>query len=115
MDKSDIRKKLLKLRNDLLQTEQTGNEAAETVELDQSRLGRLSRMDALQAQALSVESKRRRVIRIQQIDSALQRNDGGTYGFCLHCEYEIAPKRLEVDPAALLCINCADRSEKQHT
>lgn len=112
MNKSGFKEKLLKLRGDLLKTVQTGNEAAKTVELDQSRVGRLSRMDALQAQAMSVESKRRRSIKIQQIDSALQRIDKDEYGLCLHCEEEIDPKRLGIDPTILLCIHCANKAEK---
>jgi DnaK suppressor protein len=117
MNKSNIdiayfREKLLKIRNELLQIEQSGNEAAQTVELDQSRVGRLSRMDALQAQAMSVESKRRRSIKIQRIDAALQRIDKDVFGTCIQCGEEIAPKRLEFDPTSLLCINCAHKVEK---
>ncbi len=107
-----IREKLLKQREELLQREETGNEAALTVELDQSRVGRLSRMDAMQAQAMSVESKRRREIKLQRIGSALRRIDNDTFGFCVKCEDEIDPKRLEFDPSALLCIDCANKAEK---
>ena len=48
--------RLLEL-NDLAET---GDAAAKPVELDQTRVGRLSRMDAMQAQAMSIETKRRR-------------------------------------------------------
>ncbi len=106
------KEKLLKLRDGLQQIEKTGNEAANTVELDQSRVGRLSRMDAMQAQAMSVESKRRRGIKLQRIDSALQRIDRDEFGFCIKCEEEIDPKRLEFDPTTLLCIYCAKKAEK---
>jgi DnaK suppressor protein len=107
MDTEYFREELLKLRVELQEIEQTGNEAAQTVELDQSRVGRLSRMDALQAQAMSIESKRRRNIKTQRIDAALQRIEKDEFGICLKCEEEIDPKRLEVDPAAPLCIDCA--------
>jgi DnaK suppressor protein len=112
MDTASFRKKLLKLRDELLQTEQTGNEAAQIVELDQSRVGRLSRMDALQGQAMSIESKRRRSLKIQRIDAALQRIDRDEFGFCLYCGKEIDPKRLEFDPTSFLCIHCANKAEK---
>ncbi len=107
MDTEYFREKLLRLRDELQEIEQTGNEAAQTVELDQSRVGRLSRMDALQAQAMSIESGRRRNIKMQRIDAALKRIDKDEFGLCIKCEEEINPRRLEVDPAAPLCIDCA--------
>jgi DnaK suppressor protein len=108
MDTGYFRDKLIRLRNDLMEIEKTGNEAAQTVELDQSRVGRLSRMDALQAQAMSIESNRRRDIKIKRINAALRRIENDEFGLCLKCEEEINPKRLEVDPSAPLCIDCAE-------
>ncbi|GBE41440.1 RNA polymerase-binding transcription factor DksA [bacterium BMS3Bbin09] len=112
MDKEHFRNKLLKLRKELQLIEKSGNDAAKIVELDQSSVGRLSRMDAMQAQAMSKESNRRREIKMKRIESALQRIENDEFGYCLSCEEEIAPKRLEFDPSALLCIECADRGEK---
>ena len=109
---SHFKEKLLKLRKELMAIEQSGNEAAKPVELDPSRVGRLSRMDAMQAQAMSLESKRRREIKLQRIELALRRIEDSKYGLCLKCEEEIDPKRLEFDPSATLCIECANRSEK---
>jgi len=110
-DLSHIKQKLLHLRNELLEVEQSGNEAAQTVELDQSAIGRLSRMDALQSQAMAKDSQQRRMIQIQRIDSALQRIDNGDFGSCVRCEEDIDPKRLAVDPTTLLCIDCAKKRE----
>ena len=107
MNTEYFRGKLLRLRDELQEIEQTGKEAAQTVELDQSRVGRLSRMDALQAQAMSIESGRRRNIKLKRIDAALKRIDKDEFGLCIKCEEEINPRRLEVDPAAPLCIDCA--------
>ena len=47
---------LLKLKTGLLKAGETGQQAEEVVELDQTRVGRLSRMDAMQAQAMSLET-----------------------------------------------------------
>lgn len=112
IDLSLVKEKLFQLRDELLQVEQSGNEAAQTVELDQSAVGRLSRMDALQGQAMAKESKQRRMIQKQRIDSALQRIDNGNFGFCVHCEEDIHPKRLAVDPTTLLCLDCAKIQER---
>lgn len=85
--------------------------AADTVELDQTRVGRLSRMDALQGQAMAKESERRRVSELARIAAALERLAAGDYGFCLRCDEPIARARLEADPAATLCVGCASKAE----
>ncbi len=112
IDVRHFEKKLLTLREELSQVEHSGNEAAQTVELDQSRVGRVSRMDALQAQAMSIESARRRKIQSQRIDAALQRIAMGEFGLCLRCGEHINSKRLEFDPTTLFCIECASRKDQ---
>ena len=77
------------------------------VELDQSSVGRLSRMDAMQVQAMAQASERRRGDEIRRIEAALQRIAEDEYGWCLRCGDEIALPRLEADPTATLCIDCA--------
>jgi DnaK suppressor protein len=77
------------------------------VELDQSRVGRLSRMDALQDQAMALEAERRRALELRRIDAALARIAEGEFGCCVTCGEEIAPKRLELDPTTPVCIACA--------
>ena len=77
------------------------------VELDQSQVGRLSRMDAMQIQEMALEQERRREVEKQRIKAALDRIEEGEYGLCLHCGEGISSKRLEFDPAAPLCIDCA--------
>ena len=107
-----FKEKLLTLRDKLLEVEESGNEAAGTVELDQSKVGRLSRMDALQSQAIAKDSQQRRSIQKQRIDSALSRLENGQYGLCVRCEEGIDPKRLEFDPSVPLCFDCAQSTEK---
>jgi len=95
----------------LSDTRATGDDAAATVELDQTRQGRLSRMDALQAQAMSLEAKRRRDLQLGQVRAALLRLDNDDFGRCLGCGDRIDPRRLEHNPSAPLCISCAERAE----
>jgi len=102
---------LLKLKTELIKVGKTGQQAEQVVELDQSRVGRLSRMDAMQAQAMSVETGRRRRLHILAINSALARIENGDYGDCFYCAENINPKRLEADPATKLCISCAEAQE----
>ena len=84
-----------------------GAESQRPVELDQTRVGRLSRMDALQAQAMSIETERRRQIELRRIESALQRIAGGDFGYCVNCGEPIAGKRLDLDPTTPNCLDCA--------
>lgn len=107
-----LRQRLLERRAELQTVESTGSDAAKTVELDQSRVGRLSRMDALQGQAMSIEAQRRREIELRRIAAALRRLDEGEYGYCTRCGEEIAVKRLEIDPSAPLCIDCANQVDQ---
>lgn len=112
MDIEHFRQRLVQQKEALLALAQTGREAADTVELDQSKVGRLSRMDALQAQAISQERERRRELELQRIAAALQRIESGDYGYCVQCDEAIAIPRLEFDPAASHCIECASRQEQ---
>jgi len=82
-------------------------DARATVVLDQSSVGRLSRIDALQGQAMAQETSRRRDRELSQIKSALARIETENYGCCLECDEEIALKRLELNPAVAACIKCA--------
>ena len=77
------------------------------VVLDQTTQGRLSRMDAMQVQAMAIETKRRREVGINRIKAALNRIKEGEFGFCLNCGDEIAVKRLDIDPSTPTCISCA--------
>ncbi len=113
LERSDIDLKALEAhlkarRDELLHLEEVTEEQRRPVELDQSRVGRLSRMDALQDQAMSLETERRRHLELQRIDSALVRLAEGEYGFCVNCGEEIAARRLELDPAVPICIDCAE-------
>ena len=107
-----MRDKLLNLRDELRGLAATGDEAAAVVELDQSKVGRLSRVDAMQAQAMAQATANRRALKLRRIQTALERIDAGEYGRCQNCDEEIPLKRLEVDPAALHCIRCAHEREQ---
>ena len=109
MDVKMFRNLLLSLRNTLQEAQETGDAAEEPVELDQTRVGRLSRMDALQAQQMAQETTRRRQVQLQRIDSALHRMDAGDYGYCFLCGDEISSARLDFDPASTRCIGCMDK------
>ena len=107
-----MKTRLLELQAELKAVAETGDASSGVVELDQSRVGRLSRMDAMQAQAMSKASGRRREIMLKKIEAALARIESDEYGECQSCDSPINVKRLEFDPTALLCIDCASAAEQ---
>ena len=106
-EQAKFRQLLLQLREDLLSTSDVRDEASDTVHLDQQSVGRLSRMDALQGQALAKAGKERAERQLKMIETALMRIDKDEYGECMECSEPINPKRLEIDPTTLYCIECA--------
>ena len=102
-----FRKLLMVERDELFSTSEETSGDRKPVELDQQSVGRLSRMDAMQVQAMAKAQEGRRAARLQMIEAALKRLDKGDYGFCTQCDEEIPAKRLEVDPASPRCIKCA--------
>lgn len=106
-----MKRKLVAMRQELERIADAGVDPAAVVQLDQTKVGRLSRMDALQAQAMARASGRRRAALLREIGAALRRIDDGSYGECERCEETINPRRLEADPTARLCIDCASRAE----
>jgi DnaK suppressor protein len=84
-----------------------GAEGRRTVELDQQSVGRLSRMDALQQQAMANADHARRAGLRLRVRAALDRMDEDEYGYCTECGEPIPPGRLEIDPAVPTCVSCA--------
>ncbi len=83
-----------------------GHAGQATVELDQQAVGRLSRMDALQNQAMAKATGARRQAERARLVAALARMDEGEYGYCDGCGEDIPLGRLRLDPAALMCVDC---------
>ena len=102
-----FRDRLDSMRNELTLNSKISESERRPVTLDQTMVGRLSRMDAMQSQALAIETERRRSIEIKRIDAALERINGGEFGYCGVCGEFIGSKRLENDPTVVACIICA--------
>lgn len=103
--------RLRQLKNELLSALDEGEDAARPVNLDQNKVGRLSRMDALQQQAMQQASQQSLRERLAAVARALQAVETGEYGYCEHCGDAIPAARLEIKPEALLCIDCQKRLE----
>ncbi len=77
------------------------------VVLDQQSVGRLSRMDALQGQAMAKAMQGRRDGRVRAVQAALERLAGEDFGWCEDCGEFIGLKRLDLDPTLRRCVECA--------
>lgn len=81
-------------------------ESSSTVELDQTRVGRVSRGDALQQQAMAQAGQRVLQQRLKDARAALRRLETGEYGYCLECDEPIAFGRLQRQPEVAYCVGC---------
>ena len=85
--------------------------AADTVMLDQSSVGRLTRMDAIQQQAMAAGMRERLESQRAGLKAALDRIAASSYGLCCECAAEIDEERLGSDPAAVFCADCTMERE----
>ncbi|VWX59066.1 RNA polymerase-binding transcription factor DksA [Sphingorhabdus sp. 109] len=102
-----LHKRLLDRQTELKALDAEAASWRNTVELDQQSVGRLSRMDAMQQQEMAQAEARRRTSDLARIEMALKRIGLNEYGWCTECGDPVAFRRLEIDPAAALCIDCA--------
>jgi DnaK suppressor protein len=101
----------------LVQLRETGTDnavLAQTVHLDQAAVGRLSRVDALQAQKMAEAQGRRNALRVKQVLVALQSVDDDAYGDCKVCGDPIGYRRLKARPESPACVVCMAELERQH-
>src|SRR5262249_24572324 len=50
---------------------------------------------------------------LQSLDAALRRIERGTYGYCIQCEEEISPKRLQAVPWTSFCLDCQEEFDRR--
>ena len=94
------------LRDELESQLERTRENSAPVELDQSSVGRLSRMDAMQQQAMAKATREKARRRLEQCRAALKLVESGDYGLCRACEEPIGWARLSIAPELLLCVDC---------
>ncbi len=100
--RTELQRQLIRLEQSMRVTEK----ALQTVELDQTAVGRLSRIDSLQNQSLSKGLREREVVRLSQLREAISRIEKETFGLCIACGGEIPYERLFVVPEAPVCGGC---------
>ena len=109
---SNFSTQLNTLKSEVLKTSALAVNAAQPVELDQNRVGRLSRIDAMQGQAMAQANVERQANLLIEIERALAEIESGEYGRCIECDEFIAIARLNADPVTQRCIVCATKFEQ---
>ena len=111
MDDEAARERLHRRLQELEKDDRASEGDRAPVVLDQESVGRLSRIDAMQVQAMTLAAQRRRAAEKTRIAAALRRLDEGEFGYCTACGEEVAEARLENDPSVALCIGCASAKD----
>jgi DnaK suppressor protein len=101
-----LRAQLVALVAELEESLRASAGAAAPVVLDQSSVGRLSRMDAMQQQSMAKATRQKTELRLTQCKVALSRFDRDEYGLCRKCEEPIGYPRLSAKPEAPFCLTC---------
>lgn len=109
IDLDKARRRLADVKTELTAMAEMSRDALSTVELDQQSVGRLSRMDAIQQQAMAQSQERMRKNDLVRIEMAERRIGEGEYGYCQECGEEIPDRRLAIDPMAEKCVGCAGK------
>ena len=98
---------LLQRLAELDEQDRISSKDRDPVTLDQESVGRLSRIDAMQVQAMALAQERRRKAERVGIAAALRRIEDGEFGYCIECGDEIAEGRLRNNPTVVKCLECA--------
>ncbi len=111
MDIDVFRQLLIDRQAELMALNEEAKAGCAVVTLDQTTVGRLSRMDAMQSQAMNQEAQRRREEELRRITAALLRIAEDDYGYCEECGEEVSEGRLRIDLTCQWCISCAEKRE----
>ncbi len=108
LETNQFKQQLIQLKTEIEDILSVQEDPDSPVELDQARVGRLSRMDAMQGQEMAQETARRRKNQLAMIEGALRRIESGDYGICSICGEDIDKRRLQVNPASTRCLSCVE-------
>ncbi|MFK7865227.1 MAG: TraR/DksA family transcriptional regulator [Pseudohongiellaceae bacterium] len=104
---------LLNLRCELTEQLEISEASSKAVELDQTAVGRVSRMDAMQQQSMALSTRRKANTKLVKVDLALAAIANSTYGWCRNCDESIGYGRLKIQPESSLCLVCQSMSDQK--
>lgn len=110
---AELEEELESLRGELSEQLDRAKDSTATVSLDQTLVGRVSRMDAMQQQSVALSTRTFTEQKLRKVLAALRAIAENEYGFCRRCDEPIGYPRLRAQPEANLCINCQDGVDRQ--
>lgn len=110
---TELRAALVALRDEMRSLLDRSRDGARPVNLDEP-IGRLSRMDAIQAQSVTAANRRSYDLRLQLVQQALAAMERGRYGMCRRCDDPIGFPRLRARPEAPYCLDCQEQVDRKH-
>jgi len=111
--RTELHERLVALEAQLQDALDSSQKSAAPVELDQSTMGRVSRIDAIQQQQMARASLQAARTRLAQVRAALQAVAEDTYGECRRCEEPIGYARLAARPETPFCLDCQTKRESR--
>ncbi|MFT4885848.1 MAG: DnaK suppressor protein [Pseudohongiellaceae bacterium] len=111
--KTTLKNTLLVSQQELSEQLNLSAQAAEIVTLDQTTVGRVSRVDALQQQSMAISTRGKVKLKLQKVAMALKAITNENYGYCKQCDEDIPFKRLEIQPEAELCLACQSKTDQR--
>lgn len=109
-DLEQFRAKLTAMQDEIRAISESAAQDLKPVALDQTSVGRVSRVDAIQLQQMSQEAARRRRQLLVKIEGALRRIESERFGLCFLCGIEIDRRRLNTDPTITRCRDCVEHA-----
>lgn len=110
---ADLHKALLELQDGIRTQLENNASASAPVELDQTLVGRVSRVDAMQQQSIALNSRQQLEHRQRKIAAALAAIRDDNYGYCQHCDEPIGIARLQAQPEAARCLRCQEKADQR--
>ncbi|NVK12508.1 MAG: TraR/DksA family transcriptional regulator [Gammaproteobacteria bacterium] len=108
---NDIRERLVTKLSELDRALELTSNHAQTVVLDQTAVGRVSRVEAMQDQQLGLAHQRQIAVDILLVKKALRKLETGEYGLCERCDDDIPTARLKLVPECECCVECLSEIE----
>ncbi len=106
-ERETLRRKIRSQIDDLRSEIKSHEEASKPVAPDNA-IGRLTRMEAINARSISEASLNSARSRLIRLENALKRIDTDDYGICAECDEPIPFKRLLLMPEVIRCVHCSE-------
>jgi len=104
-----FRQRLVERLEEFDELKDVQDDVSDTVSLGKSTTGRFVK----QSQAMATATAERRAVLQRNAKNAIKRLDDGSFGECVQCSGPINPERIEHNPAASLCMVCAEKAEEE--